>query len=154
MYFKQINLVKHCTELFFWKEKSFLLKIETNICLYFNKQLFKMTLDIFDIILHIFNIVSHYRSTYDFLLELNHYLSQKPSNIKRSDMLHKNSKKELKSFQSPWGGRMLSQANKLQILYSLCIWEWSQHFHRHNIFYFFQLVGWLSHIKYCIENAM
>lgn len=59
-----------------------------------------MTLDIFDIIFHIFNTVSHYRFTYDFLLELNHYLSEKPGNVKTSDVSHKNSRKEIKSFQS------------------------------------------------------
>lgn len=40
-----------------------------------------MALDIFNIIFNMFN-VSHYRSTYDFLLEVNYYLSEKPSNIK------------------------------------------------------------------------
>lgn len=60
-----------------------------------------MTLEIFYIIFHIFNIVSHYSSTYDFLLELNYYLGEKPSNVKTSDVTRKNSRKELKSFQSP-----------------------------------------------------
>lgn len=59
-----------------------------------------MALDIFNIIFNIFN-VSHYRSTYDFLLEVNYYLSEKPSNIKTSDVSHKKSRKQLKSFQSP-----------------------------------------------------